>query len=111
MRDSIDLGPTPAEEDCAQRTAGNLPYAELARLECAAWRDPLRRTFGLEPDGASLRIVGHDHDYGRYDEVAVRFDDANQAAVDYAYRLEAEAPGRWDAPALEMLGRNGRADR
>lgn len=51
-----------------------------------------------------MRVKGHVHDFGTYYEVKCVFDDNTEAAVEYAYRCEAEASAVWDAEARRELG-------
>lgn len=101
MRDLLDLGSAPSHEDCAQ--VGAPDYWERARRECRAYIGLLRRTFGDEPDGASLSIKANPHDFGTYLSVVCHFD--GEAAADYAYRCEGQGPQYWDDQArLELAG-------
>lgn len=94
-RDYIDIGPTPAEEECAQ--VGQPDYMHRARSECNRFIELLRRTLGPEPQGARLAVKSNPHDFGTYLEVVCYFDTDNEEAEKYAYRCEREAPARWDA--------------
>ena len=91
MADYLNLGPTPAEEPCAQ--VGEEGYELRAREECKRFIDALRRKFGPEPKGAKLKVRGFDHDFGRYLEVICVYTD--QESFDYALMLESDAPGTW----------------
>ncbi len=93
MYDYIDLGPTPAEEECEQ--VGGYYNPDRAQADCRRFIDVIRSAMGPEPAGARLCIRRHVHDFGPYYEVAVRFEDGNDEAVDYASRVEEEAPTRW----------------
>lgn len=92
--DYITIGPAPANEDCAQ--VGQEGYAEKAREECRRFIDLIRKTCGPEPPGARLCIMGFDHDFGHYYEVAVRFNEMDQEAVEYAFMVEEQAPIDWE---------------
>lgn len=105
MRDRLEIGPTPAEESCAQ--VGSDRYAKVWRAECEAYRNQLRRMFGPEPDGASIVITSNNHDFGTYHDVAVSYDCDNRAALDYALKLESESPGEWDDAARVELTAKG----
>jgi len=94
MRDYVYLGPAPAEEDCVQ--VGEPDYLERALAECRRYIDLIRRVCGPEPPGARLRTKWEYHDFGKYVEVVCEFDDNVPEAVEYAYRVEEEAPTRWD---------------
>ncbi len=100
--DYIDIGPTPAAEDCQQ--IGAKDYDErLARLECRTFIDQIRRTNGQEPAGARLIVKTNAHDFGSYLEVICKFDDENETAMHYAYSLESGSPEQWDDIARATL--------
>jgi len=101
MRDYINIGPAPAEEDCAQ--VGQDNFYERARAEGRAFINLIRRTLGDEPDGALLKLKGFPHDFGTYYEVVCYYEEDNRAAFEYALRCEAEAPYRWDDEARQEL--------
>jgi len=101
MRDYIDLGSTPYGEECAQLGSEN--YHAKARSECYRYIEQLRRTFGPEPKGASLKVKSNSHDFGVYLTVVVDFDDNNEAATAYAYRLDNEPPARWEASSPDQI--------
>lgn len=102
MRETMTLGPVPAEEDCAQ--VGQAGYREQALRECRAYKAQLVRQFGEPPEGAGLAVRGHAHDFGTYYEVEVSFQGDNEQAMDYAFRCEGEAWGNWDETAKRELG-------
>lgn len=102
MRDYITVGSTPSDEPCVQVTPGG-GYASAMREECQRFIGLIRETVGPEPPGASLRIRWEDHDFGRYAEVAVYYDDTDEVATTYAYRVEAEAPTHWDTPPAPVV--------
>lgn len=100
--DDLYIGPVPCDEDCEQLGEGYRP--ERARQECRAYIGQLRRIHGAEPDGTQLRIKSNLHDFGTYLEVVVRYNENIQAAVDYAFRVEANCPAEWDDEARRDLG-------
>ena len=110
MIDYLEIGATPAEENCEQLGPNYDP--EKARAECRRFIAAIRATVGPEPEGARLVIRSNRHDFGTYYEVAVRFDSDNETAEDYAYRVETGAPVRWpgsqrdsfDSPAWQPSG-------
>lgn len=102
MRETLTIGPTPADEDCAQ--VGQPGYEERARAECAQFIKAIKRTLGEPPEGASLRIKANSHDFGTYHEVAVVFDANNRKAMAYALKVDNEAPGEWAPEDRKALG-------
>lgn len=102
MRDVIEIGPVPCDEECQQ--VGTANYDSFrAKLECECFRDQLRRQFGDEPEGARLRIKSNSHDFGNYLEVVCYFDDAYPDSVEYAFKCEEEAWAIWDNESRNKL--------
>ena len=93
-RDYLAIGSAPCEEECAQVGSDN--YRERAQQECTRYITVLREKLGPEPEGASLRIHGYEHDFGTYYEVTCYFNDNKPEAVAYAYACEAYGPVTWD---------------
>lgn len=94
-RDYIDIGSSPAEEDCA--SVGEEDYTRKARTECARFIELIRKTLGPEPEGAHLAVKSNPHDFGSYLEVVCYFQDDDEEARKYAFRCESDAPATWDA--------------
>jgi len=101
MRDHIDVGAAPYEEQCAQ--VGRPDYWDEARRQCRAYIKQLRRKFGDEPDGAKLVLTENPHDFGTYLSVGCRYDSQRPQSVEYAFRCEREMPAQWDEEALGEL--------
>ena len=101
----MELGSTPAEESCAQ--VGSERYYPVAKKECRAYINQLRRQHGEPPEGADLRISAHSHDFGTYHEVSVVYDTDDRESVKWAFKVEADLPGEWDDAAREELTRAG----
>jgi hypothetical protein len=102
MRDYLNIGSSPASEDCAQ--VGSDGYHKKAKKECGVFIGQIRRELGPEPPGASLSIKSFPHDFGNYMEVVCYFDDESEAAREYAFKCEAECPDMWDEEAKKELG-------
>lgn len=91
--DSIMIGATPYEEDCAQVGSDN--YHTRARAECNRYIECLRKVYGNEPVGARLYIKSNPHDFGSYLEVECKYDENNEEAIAYAFRVE-NGLATWD---------------
>jgi hypothetical protein len=94
MIDYVSLGTAPVDEDCD--CVGKGYDMQKARADGRRYIQQLLRTFGPCPDGCSYRIVVQHHDFGDYIDVVCQFDDAVEGAMDFAYRVEDEAPQKWD---------------
>lgn len=97
MRDTLYIGSSPPEEDCAQ--LGSDGYYPRGRRECRAYLNQRLRALGPEPPGARLAITTHPHDFGDYLAVSCHFDASLPEAIDYAYRCESDGPMTWDDEA------------
>ena len=97
MRDYLSISCSPASESCAQ--VGTENYEVQSGRECRALIAQLRRQFGTEPMLARLSIRSFPHDFGSYKEVVCYYDDEDEEARDYAFRLESELPEFWDDEA------------
>lgn len=94
MLEYIELGCSPAQEDCVQ--VGHEDYHRLARAECMRYLELIRKYCGEEPPGARLAIKLFPHDFGSYYEVICYYETNSEEAMDYAFDLEANAPAYWD---------------
>lgn len=99
MRETIDLGSSPIDENCVQ--VGDHNYEALARAECDRYQRlleaKLRGHVSAHVAGrVKLRTKENSHDFGTYYEVVASFDADDEAATDAAYWLEANQPTRWD---------------
>lgn len=105
--DYIELGPVPAGEPCAQ--VGTENYLAKSLRECKVYQRMLERLCPI-PQGLPVAFVvrSHPHDFGPYREVSVRFCGGNQAAVDFAHHVNANAPDQWDTIARDELACNAR---
>lgn len=103
MRDFINIGSSPCEEDCAQ--VGTPNYYERARKECDRFRELIRSCCGNEPEGSSARLIvkSFPHDFGSYWEVCCSFDDEDRVGMSYAYHVEGNSPATWDAEPNSCL--------
>lgn len=105
MRDEMSIGPAPCDEECAQ--VGDRDFFDRSRTECRVFREQIRRTIGIEPEGAILRVKGFPHDFGTYYEVVCEFDPENERALNYALECEGNSPMTWDANARQELADAG----
>jgi hypothetical protein len=109
MRQYLEIGPTPCDEDCQQ--VGTASYnGARARIECQAFANQLLRQFGEPPQGARIGIKSFPHDFGSYSEVVVYYDDAIPESEAYAFRVESESPANWDGIARKELSDWDRLD-
>lgn len=109
MFEYIELGPVPYDEDCAQ--VGSPDYPERSAKERQAYRHQIERLLAQKgypkeswSSGFSLCNRGHEHDFGRYYELAVKFDTNNESACSLAYLVEEIIPRNWDDEARIELG-------
>ena len=102
MRDYVDIGPAPFDEDCAE--AGSPDYWEKSKKECRAYKHQLEREFGPPPIGARIDVKNFPHDeFGIYQEVVCYFDDQIKGSLEYALKMKENTPVEWDEEAWEEL--------
>jgi hypothetical protein len=99
MRDYVEIGPCPHDEEAAQLGQPDFDAKNIA--ECRQFIRAIRIKCGEPPEGAELRMKSNPHDFGVYREAAVYFDTNNEEAAAYAYRCEDEAPATWKECGLE----------
>ncbi|WP_066722014.1 hypothetical protein [Sphingomonas pituitosa] len=92
----IDIGGTPANENCAQ-LGQTEDFERLNRLEVAAYKAALIGRFGPPPEGCELVELRNPHDFGRYFTLGIRIADedaAIAAAASYIEQVE-NGLGTW----------------
>ena len=94
MREYIEIGPTPPDEDCQQ--IGENYDAVKAQAEMKRYIALLREKLGQEPDGARLTIKTFPHDFGSYSEVVCYYDTEKEDSVAYAFACESNGPMNWN---------------
>ena len=94
MKDFVDLGGMPAEEQCAQTGSKKYDAASLNQLECRAYIHALERIYGKSPDGGRLHVKSNSHDFGTYYNVRYTFDANDAACIEYMNKVEKEL-ARW----------------
>lgn len=102
---TLELGPTPSGEPCAQ--IGRDDATELNLMEVAAFRDQCMRAFPNIPDDARYIKVRGSHDFGTYYELGIKYNEDDEAAVNYAFEVEANVPEYWDDIAKQELQQKG----
>ena len=103
MRDFINIGSVPIDEDCAQ--VGRDDYYEQSKRECNAFKHQLYRVFPEMHETATGQFIvkSFPHDFGTYREVVAVYDDEDAEAMDVAFRAESETPEYWDFEAKREL--------
>lgn len=104
MLEYLEIGSSPANEDCAQ--VGTENYHRDAGDECIRFKQqlnkifgPLREELGLHSDRSerinTFETKSFPHDFGRYFEVVVWYDDDSEDSLDFAYFVESHSPLTW----------------
>ena len=100
--DYLYLGPTPAEESCAQ--VGEPDFNRKSRIEMTAFVNQLYRQFPEANDkNVRFRIKWELHDFGKYGEVVAEYDSTNEDSLNYALNVDWNIPPNWDDEAIEEL--------
>lgn len=96
MRDYMELGPTPVDEDCVQITEPN--YEKIGYEECLRYVHQLRKQFHDRPDGVDIKVrkLMYDGGCGYYYEAVATYDDTKEDQVSYVYDMESRLPAKWE---------------
>lgn len=103
--DYVTLSSVPINEEASQ--LGWPDFGVLVRLECRVFIWQIERQLGPVPQGAKLYTHREPYDGDPYYEVAVRYDEDDDTAREWAYRCEEEIPTEWDAEARAELAEAG----
>ena len=90
----IELGPSPAGEDCVQ--VGEQNYGQNARKECERYVSLLEEMFPTDNHNNFFEIMSFPHDFGTYYEVVVYFNPTDTKSVDFAFNVESNLPEEWN---------------
>ena len=97
MKDYIELGPTPCNEDCSQ--VGSDGFTKANIRECRIFKKQLERAFPT----ATFQVKSFHHEFGTYREVVVVFDDQDETSEALALEVEGNIPVDWDNEAKREL--------
>lgn len=95
MKDYVDLGPVPSEENPLQVGSNNYTH-EKARAECQRHIKLIEKKMGHAPDGARLVVTSCPHSFGSYYTVYCWFDGEKSESIDYAFKCESDGPMTWE---------------
>jgi len=95
MKDYLELGTVPCDEDCVQVT-NDVPYEKEMKEQCQRYIELLRKKFPTMPESCAFVIKRNPHDFGCYYEVAIKFNDEIEESTDFAFFVESNLPLTWD---------------
>lgn len=102
MKEYVELGPVPCDEEASQTNAEN--FTEENIKECRRYKELLESKFPEYPDaGCYFSIKSNPHEFGTYREVAINFDDKNETAGVFASEVENNLPKEWSDTTPVML--------
>lgn len=99
----LTLGPTPAGEECCQLGKHDM---QMHRIEVRAYINQLKRMFPNETPDAYFIPKREEHDFGTYYEAAVKYNENDEKAVDFAFKVEGNLPEHWDDEAKAELDKH-----
>lgn len=109
MREYLTIGSCPHDEKCEQ--LGPTFNKDREILEIAAFCEQIMRHYPAPAFcHAEVRAKSFNHDFGRYREVCVIYNDNDEKAIDYAFSIEGDEKGvlsTWDDKAREFLVKRG----
>jgi hypothetical protein len=93
MKEYLELGSAPADEDCIQ--VGDNDYVPAMLKDCKRYKEQLTKQFLNIPDSCSFSIKQFPHDFGSYYEVVIYYDPNIPASIDFAFNVENNLPNNW----------------
>ena len=101
MKDIIYLGPTPADESCAQ--SGDSDFSMENFKECLTFKLQLEKQFSQFKGIVRFKLKTEAHEFGAYKEVVVEYDDENQSSTQAAFDIEENASPNWTQESKTIL--------
>ena len=98
MRDYLELGPSPSDEDCLQM---GVATNEECKAECERFKRQLERLIPI-PERLpnvkyGVKFFPYDSDAGGYYEVVIYFDSNDELECEFVYEsVESSIPRMWD---------------
>lgn len=86
----LELGPVPCDEECVQ--VGDANYQDKAYEQCMQYREQLEKQWLDLPDGMRFGIKSFPHDFGRYYEVVIIYQEGQE---ELAFEIENNLPSKW----------------
>lgn len=93
MREYLELGSTPSDENCAQ--IGDSDYLAKVSEECKKYIFLLEKCFPDLPEEVCFRRKSFPHDFGDYFEVVVCYNSNSDKQESAAYFVENNLPETW----------------
>lgn len=100
-RETLELGPVPASEDCQQVDGINTDYYKM-KAECNRYKEQLEAIFpDYQQYDCQFAVKTYSHDFGAYMEVVIYFypveyEDDDETSQDFAFFVESSLPDTWD---------------
>ena len=97
--DKFFLGGAPCAEDCAQ--VGSQFFRQDESIETNAYIGQLKRMYGDK----EIEFVAEqmDHDFGKYKEIVVKFNEESEEQYEHAIEIENNIPEFWDIVAIKEI--------
>lgn len=115
QKEWMELGTTPANEDCVQVSKED--YLPAMTKECERYKEMLINRYPV-PAGvnAYFGIKTFPHDFGSYKEVCIIYDAGDERSANFALFVEGSLPQEWDdtgvmvCPEDRLTGEEGMAE-
>lgn len=91
----LELGSAPSEEDCVQLDPKDSEYLQRMHEECLRYKQLLEKLFPCPSEKNYYGIKTFDHDFGRYKEVVIYYDQEDTSSVEFAFHIEGQCPKKW----------------
>jgi hypothetical protein len=104
--EEFQLGTTvPHDEDCIQ--LGQPNYSAYSKLEANLLMKQIIRELGNPPEGCRMKLIGCNHDFGTYYDIALEYDREKEEHAKWALKVEVGLPSKWDYESRKELEKEG----
>lgn len=96
--DYLYIGSAPSAEDCVSVNPKQ-DYLPAMKQECVRYIERVKeylRLRNIPYDKVEFALKGEEHDFGKYYEVIVKYDEKDEESVGQAYSIENNCPEYWD---------------
>lgn len=104
--DRIQLATTvPLEEECIQ--LGQPNYSAFSKIEANVLMNQIIREHGLPPKECKMKLVTCPHDFGKYYDIEIEYNDDDFKCESWALDVVNSLPEKWDEISLKALKKEG----
>lgn len=103
MLEEIYLGCVPSSEECVQ-VDSRVDYLPEMRAELNRYKEYLEKCFPVPENIVCYFVIKWEsHDFGRYGEVVIKYDEDDEQSIKFAENVDNNLPGNWNDVVVEGI--------